>query len=401
MARPIHRRQSPWSTVLGCLAALLLLPGCAAWILAPMPADLEMPDHGADLGVELCSGMLWVDVTLDGHGPYAFLLDTGAQITVLDAAVAQEAFPERVRSTFLISARGAQGRRAPIDGRVRIRELAVGQLVARDLDAIVMDLSKVGHALGRRFDGVVGYPVFHDALLVVDYGAGRGHALPHGADAGLPEDSTPIRLLPGSEPEIELEVSGRTLRFLVDTGASTRFTVEHLDAVAEGPYPVIGMRRGVDGDAESPAARLDGAIDLGPLRYERPIVHGGGSGNKIGGRAFADARIAFDQRRRELRVEPADDEPIRMPPFHHLDVVFEKLDDGWMPSHTLSGAPLGDLGLRESDRVITVDGTPITDLVCVRLEEVLEDRTVIEVTVVRDGSRVDVPLTVLRRLVDN
>ena len=72
-----------------------------------------------------------------------------------------------------------------------------------------------------------------------------------------------------------------------------------------------------------------------------------------------------------------------------------------MPSHTLSGAPLGDLDLRESDRVIAVDGTPTTDLLCVRLEEFLEDRTVIEVTVVRDGSRIDVPLTVRRRLVDN
>ena len=210
------------------------------------------------------------------------------------------------------------------------------------------------------------------------------------------------RSCPDRRPQIELELAGRSLRFLVDTGASTPFTVQDLDRLApRGPRPIVGIRRGVDGDIMSRAARLDITIELGPMRFERPIVHGARSGNKVGGRAFADARISFDQHRRVLLVEPARDEPIRTPPIHHLDVVFEKLPDAWIPARTLSGASLGAVGLRDEDRVIAVDGVPVADLVCEPLGVILEGRTHVRLTLLRDEARVERTLAVHRRLADD
>ncbi len=384
--------------LLSLLASVGMLPGCAAWSFAPAPATLEIPAGGADLGSELCRGLIWTEVMIDGRGPYAFIVDSGAQISVIDAAVAREVFPGRIRSTFFLQARGAHGRGVPIEGRVRVSELVVGEFAARELDAIVMDLSGVAARLGRRFDGIVGYPVFRDALLVIDYASGRA-AAHRRADRGLlTDDHDEIPLLPGSEPRIELVVAGRTLPFLVDTGAGTRFALAQLDEIApDGPHPVVSVRRGVDGDLLTRAARLRGTLDLGPLHYERPILHESAHGNRIGGRAFAGARVAFDQWRRVLHVERAGDAPIRMPPHHHLDVFFEMHLDAWVPARTLSGAPPWAVGLRDTDRVIAVDGVPVTDLVCEPLEDFLVGRTEVSLTVLRDGETVEVSLDVIRR----
>jgi predicted aspartyl protease len=46
--------------------------------------------HGGDTSFELVNGHIFVPVTIDGHGPYRFLLDTGANTTIVCAEVARE-----------------------------------------------------------------------------------------------------------------------------------------------------------------------------------------------------------------------------------------------------------------------------------------------------------------------
>ena len=89
MAHMIQRRRRSCRDILCLLALLVLLPGCVSTRYRA-PAELELPPGGADLGVELCNGVLWVDVTIDGRGPYAFLIDTGAEMTVIDTAASLE-----------------------------------------------------------------------------------------------------------------------------------------------------------------------------------------------------------------------------------------------------------------------------------------------------------------------
>ncbi len=398
MAHMIKRIQRCCLEVLCLIAFLLLLPGCVSTRFSA-PADLALPPGGADLGAELCNGLLWVDVMIDGRGPYAFLIDTGAEITVIDTAVAHELFGESIRSAGLSRAQGASGRTARLDGWIRVAELSVGGMVARELDVIAMDLSRVADALGRPFDGVVGYPVFRDAVLVVDYPNQSAAALSHAAYDTLHGAPASIPLLGGSHPTVEIDLAGRSLHFLVDTGANTRFAVERLDDLTDGSNaPVVGRRRGVDGDSMSRAFRLDGIVELGPLRYQRPIIQSAEKGNTLGGRAFSDARIAFDQRRKLLFIEPRNDAVIHMPAIQMLDVLFEKLPDGWMPSTTITGTPIEAYGLHEDDRIIALDGISTAELLCTSFETFLTGKTNVTATVRRGTTTFDVQLDVRREL---
>ncbi len=85
---PLKRQQA---TLLLCLLglALLILPACSArlgsGVCSPshgttVPAQIDHNNQGAVLVI--------VQVTINGHGPYAFAFDTGASVSLIDQHLA-------------------------------------------------------------------------------------------------------------------------------------------------------------------------------------------------------------------------------------------------------------------------------------------------------------------------
>src|ERR1700756_4965907 len=68
-------------------ASLLL----AATMVHPLPAETHCPGSVASVPLHLVNRyQMIVAVSLNNSGPYNFLLDTGTQITMIDAALANE-----------------------------------------------------------------------------------------------------------------------------------------------------------------------------------------------------------------------------------------------------------------------------------------------------------------------
>ncbi len=117
---------------------------------------------------ELAGGLIIVPVFVNKRGPFYFALDTGASNTILARELAEEL---GVRGVIRAQGLGAGG---SLDVRLGVvEELRIGSFELRDLTVGITDLSALKEALGRRIDGIIGYDVLKDAVVVIDYRAQR------------------------------------------------------------------------------------------------------------------------------------------------------------------------------------------------------------------------------------
>ncbi|HSJ13018.1 MAG TPA: retropepsin-like aspartic protease [Longimicrobiales bacterium] len=106
-----------------------------------------------------------VPVTLNGGGPWDFVLDTGATMTCVDQALAD--------SLALPALRGAVGVGAGVGGGGRLRlvrfdSVRVGGASATDLPGCTLDLSHV-QGIGIRADGLLGLNFLKPFRVTLDF----------------------------------------------------------------------------------------------------------------------------------------------------------------------------------------------------------------------------------------
>lgn len=106
-----------------------------------------------------------VPVRLNDRGPYDFVLDTGATLTCVDTALAEE--------LSLPTAAGMIGRGATLGstGRVelrRVESVAIGDARAENVTACALDLAHIRNA-GLEVRGLVGLNVLKAYKVTIDF----------------------------------------------------------------------------------------------------------------------------------------------------------------------------------------------------------------------------------------
>ncbi|HEU5116531.1 MAG TPA: aspartyl protease family protein, partial [Isosphaeraceae bacterium] len=151
------------------LLGLLVAVGCAgsAWTLSARPAPRRAPDEAVVVPFEMLpSNHMVVRAKVNGKGPYRFIFDLGAPVTLLSNHAAEESgtIDKNAPKSFLMSTRG--------EGT--IDKFEMGDLKADDVPVLVMDhpvLSALGSALGRKLEGIVGYTFWAHYRMTIDYQA--------------------------------------------------------------------------------------------------------------------------------------------------------------------------------------------------------------------------------------
>ena len=157
----------------------------------------------------LRQGKLFAPARIDGHAVEA-MIDTGADVTVLDVGLARRA---GIRARGVALVRGAQNlalaRRAAV-------EVGFGG-VDTELDRVlVVDFEE---ALGQPIAAALGRDILSRFLLDFDFDEGLISAIRPGT-YGPPAGATRLDLgAPGGRPIVELEVEGGRLSALLDTGS--------------------------------------------------------------------------------------------------------------------------------------------------------------------------------------
>jgi len=359
-----------WTRAALCLCFLFASGACAS---APTLQFRPVPDactiSGADvtLPARLQAGVFVVEATIDGRGPYHLVLDTGASALVLSPRVADELDLPRggvasVEGTFAVG--GAQGTEIRVPQAARVREVRIGGAVLRGIDAMLIDMAPFGRATGVAIDGLLPAGAFPGFLVTMDFAAGEVVVAqgvlppPDGGDV-LPLDD-------GTLPHVTVEVGGRAMSLLIDSGSTDFLSVPGAAAAGlrfRAEPRVTGRFMTIAGPVASTQARLQGDVAWGRHRLVQPVVTLNAGDEGTCGTALLDAfRTTFDTANRRVRFERTSAAPIHCKPVRSPGFGVLRGGDTWTVAYVLGGTPAATAGLRVGDRIATVDGLPAAQI---------------------------------------
>ena len=283
-----------------CLTALLL-------VVLASPALLAQ-EHSATM--ELRHGMPFVQVMVNGKGPFTFSIDTGTggQALVTDELIQQLNLPV-IGEDEVGDPSGLNSHKVP---KVRIDSLKVAGLEFKDVQATQHRPSP----REGKCDGILGFLLFRDYLFTMDYPGQKlilssGNLTPDGGNTII------SFTMPDNVPLIQLSVESQSIDAHVDSRGSGLSVPEKfaqgLKFVSE-PI-VIGRGRTVSNDFEVKGAQLAGDVRLGGYTFSQPFV----AINPIfpvgnfGAIPLQYFSVTFDQKNKLLRLL-AKDKVIVMPP---------------------------------------------------------------------------------------
>ena len=238
----------------GLAAALapVLLSACAmpprrlisVNLLDTPPAPPMTPDAGAQLETAFDQAKrMTVPVYLNGKGPFAFVVDTGANRTVVSTEAAAACALPSAGKAQVHGIAGAESAEL-----ATVRRLAVGSVVSQNLTLPVLDRSRLG------VDGLLGVDILKGRRMSLDFqdnrfeisASGQGMEIGRGTNTRIRGDTDPIEV-PAAYREgqlviLDAQVADVRVAAFIDSGAQV--TVGNLalrDAVVR-TKPEFGVR---------------------------------------------------------------------------------------------------------------------------------------------------------------
>ena len=290
-----------------CLAGAEVGSGEGTTVLAAVP--LEISDR-----------LPIVKLRIDGEGPFAFFVNTGAAETAL-----RHTLVERLGLTAL----GPGSLGGQIDGeRVRAASVRLGDLEITDVELLSIDFSQItGDDEGP--DGVLGFGLLSQYLWTLDYAAGRLEI----SEGALPATGSGIlefQLEGDADPSISIEVAGHPLRARLDPSEFGGLVLPGAlmdELPLASPAGKIGRTGNAEGMFDLYGARLEGELRFGGVALSNPRVvfsEAYASAN-LGYRALEEFALTFDTPNRRVRFERK--QSVRVQQLHDRAAAVKGLED--------------------------------------------------------------------------
>jgi predicted aspartyl protease len=189
---------------------------------------IEAPAKPAPIRLRKSLNLLFVDVMVDGQGPFNFVVDTGASQTVLSVALATKLGLKPVTNTVIHGIGGA----GKVDTRIfRVGSIQVGDVKVKNLPVGTFD----DPLLAQLADGIIGTATLADFVVTVNYPESRMELARTAAVVGVATEKIPAWCF-GNLLLVSLQVNGQKGNFVVDTGAQAT-VLSHGMAAALGVTP--------------------------------------------------------------------------------------------------------------------------------------------------------------------
>jgi predicted aspartyl protease len=311
-----NRIIAPWIFALGLM--LLLSSANELGFAQTRSAPIEVP-------FEFVANQIIVQVKIAGKGPYSMLLDTDTDPSAIDLATARE-LGLRLDARSFPASGGGGGGDANLVQLTRLATVELGTVIAKDVSAGAIDLTKLAAKLERPIHGVLGYSFLKDRIVQIDYAASKIRfytVTPYIGIQNSPNTVNKIAMPFRYDEGVVIDsvfINGQKLKATLDTGSSGTFaltpeavaTLGLEEAEQNGP---VEKSVGYNGEFESKSGLLKSvrigrlSIESAPTAFWSP---GTGHDKKnfqvnIGNGFFKDYLMTFDFRGKMVVFEKPED----------------------------------------------------------------------------------------------
>ena len=248
----------------------------AACLLGALSAAFAQ-EQPIELPFETERNLIFVEVKLNGRGPFTMMLDTGTDPSAIDLAAAKELGLE-LTTTGQNAVGGGTEKKAVYE--VKPVDLTVGELQADNVEIAAADLSQIAQAIGKPMHGVLGHSFLDKRIVQIDFPARRLRFYtksPAGpAAAGVERATLPFEYAHDSILVNDVTVNGQQVRTLFDTGFNGSFNV------MPAAIPQLGLEEAFEKATPKKAIGFSGAatsregtvpsVKIGSLSVESPSV---------------------------------------------------------------------------------------------------------------------------------
>jgi predicted aspartyl protease len=338
--------------------------------------------------VAIINNLVLLDTSVNRSPAIPFLLDTGASVSVIDTTLAA-----RLGIVAGEASDAATGGGSVAAAKIAGVDLHVGNRAISAHDAVAIDLSGLAAGLGTPVGGILGFQVFHDYVVEIDYRNGRvqfheprTYTAPAGSQS-VPitiEDHIPYMLVGvfsnGHSADAKVEVdTGLTgavtlLRAFVDANDLLRPTQRQVPIIAGALLP---------GKVPASITRVDkvrvGQLDImDVLTNVAPDVEAAGVeagiAGLIGGELLRRFDIAIDYSRERILFSTSDTRLGTPTEFDMSGISLVAQGSSYREYRVravVPDSPASDVGILAGDLLTAIDGRPAASVTLAELRQLL------------------------------
>jgi len=331
---------------------------------APRPGRTTLGAPLVVLPAQNIGNYLVIEAKWDRYGPYRFLVDTGSSVTLISPDLARRYGEKGVPPPFnapQVHVHSAEGGQVILPA-MTLRRLELGDARFEDVPVLIYDCSPLSDHLGVKIDGILGFPLFRETLLTLDYP--RSRVLLNAAASAplLPGDTIPFNNA-NKTPLIPIRLHDTTFIALVDSGSDAPLSLNPVGlqpAYAYGPRPgpVVGT---LSGDHAPQVGRLADTLVIGSYALPRPLFEITDELSALGGDVLRYFTVTFDQERNQVTFYREATGPIGFDPQRSVGVSFSKAPAYWRVVGVIPDSPAatGPDPVQPGDLIIRINGDPV------------------------------------------
>jgi hypothetical protein len=364
-------------------AVCWLATGCAPWNREPpRPGATAIGAKPVIVPAQLRGNLLIVEAKWDSYGPYHFLIDTGSSATLLtpDLATRYAARgypPPAVPEVRVKSAAGA----TTVLPATTVERLQLGSVLFEAVPVLIYDCADLSAQLGVKIDGILGFPLFRETVLTLDYPNHRVILR-----AGRPAVPLPGETIAFNNqnriPLIPVRLGDRPCTALIDSGQDAALSLNPArlkPKFAFGPTdgPTVGT---LTGDRQLEVGRLGEDLAIGGYVVPRPVAELTDGLSTLGGGILKQFTLTFDQEHNDVTFWRDSFDPIAIPSMRSAGLSFRKTPAYWRVVGVIAGSPAAAASIEPGDLVVRVNGEAVAGWDLRRYDELIATAASVEYT---------------------
>jgi predicted aspartyl protease len=373
---------------------------CLAWLVAALhPLLAARPTSDAapfftrvgdpvSVPAEIADHVIFVSVMVNGHGPFRVMVDTGCSVTLVSPELAEAAgaIVSDPEESFLV-AQNALGNPTDVQ-RVSLESIDLGGVRFEGVLAAVSDtFDELSVIHGRRVDGALGFPLFQDLFLGLDFPNRRvllGSQWP--ANAPAIRASLPV-VEHADVPFVQVQVQGKPVDVMIDTGANDALHIP-FDLVSSLQWkvePRAGpLVAAVGATGREWIGRLTGSLLLGGIEQVEPTAVISGGPPSLGLRSLESFCVIFHQSENMVWLCGPATAPMVSTAERSIGLSLYSDPGGWRVAGVIPGSPAEEAHLAAGALVTQVQGRPARSWTRDQMQQWIESHADVALVVADD-----------------